>query len=194
MIWGCVAVAVSMPVVIAAGSPLLQWRQPIYIAAGFAGIVAMVAVLCQPLLAGGYLPGLVARRGRRLHRVVGAILVLAVFIHVAGLWITSPPDMVDALTFSAPTAFSAFGVLSMWMLFAAASLALARRRLGIRAWRVGHATCVGLAVLTAVPHAMLIEGTMGTWSKAALCVFALVATTKVMADLRIWRSFRSRKT
>ncbi|MBB3713800.1 putative ferric reductase [Limimaricola variabilis] len=192
MIWGCLAAAVSVPILIAARSPLLQWRQPIYIVGGFAGIVSLAAMLCQPLLVGGYLPGLPTRRGRRVHRVVGTVVVLSVVVHVAGLWITSPPDMIDALTFSAPTAFSAFGVISMWMLFAAAGLALARRRIGIRSWRAGHASFVSLAVLTAVAHAMLIEGTMGMVSKAVLCLLVLIATGKVMADLKIWRSFRGR--
>ena len=49
-----------------------------------------------------------------------------------------------------------------------------------------------LAVLTAIAHAMLIEGTMGMVSKAALCLLVLIATGKVMADLKIWRSFRGR--
>jgi hypothetical protein len=34
---------------------------------------------------------------------------------------------------------------------------------------------------------MLIEGTMETISKAALCALVLAATVKVMADLRAWR-------
>lgn len=189
LIWAGVTAAIALPVAIAAGSPLLQWRQPVYISAGFAGIAAMSTLLLQPLLVGGYLPGLSGRRGRRAHRAVGAIIILAVVVHVGGLWMTSPPDMIDALTFSAPTAFSTFGVLSMWLLFAAACLALLRQRLRAKTWRAGHAACVSLAVVTAAVHAMLIEGTMGTFSKAALCLFVLMATVKLMADLRIWRSF-----
>jgi hypothetical protein len=36
-----------------------------------------------------------------------------------------------------------------------------------------------------VVHAMLIEGTMETVSKAALCALVLAVTTKVIADLRL---------
>ena len=36
-------------------------------------------------------------------------------------------------------------------------------------------------------HGMLVEGTMVTMSKAALCALVLGATIKVMADLRVWR-------
>ena len=58
MIWAVVAIATVVPVVIAVTSPLLAWRSPVYIAAGFGGIVAMSVLLLQPLLAGGLLPGL----------------------------------------------------------------------------------------------------------------------------------------
>jgi hypothetical protein len=34
---------------------------------------------------------------------------------------------------------------------------------------------------------MLVEGTMETMSKAALCALVLAAAIKVMADLRVWR-------
>lgn len=85
-------VAVSAPIRIAVQSSLLQWRQPIYIAGDFAGIVALAVMLSQPLLVGGYLPELAARRGRRVHRVLGAIVLLQVVVHVAGLWLANPPD------------------------------------------------------------------------------------------------------
>jgi hypothetical protein len=42
-------------------------------------------------------------------------------------------------------------------------------------------------VVGGVVHGVLIEGTMETVSKAALCALVLAATIKVMADLRVWR-------
>jgi len=74
-----------VPVAVAAASPLLAWRDPVYIAAGFAGIAAMALMMVQPLLARGYLPGLPARLSRRVHRINGALLVFLVTLHVAGL-------------------------------------------------------------------------------------------------------------
>ncbi len=188
LIWAALGTAVALPIAVAATSPLLAWRDPIYIAACFAGVGAMALVLVQPLLAAGYLPGLKARRGRRLHRWVGAGLVAAVAIHVAGLWVTSPPDMVDALLFRAPTAFSAWGVVAMWALIAAATLAALRRRLRLppKFWRLGHTMLAATVVVGGVVHAMLIEGTMGTVSKAALCALVLAATAKALVDLRAW--------
>lgn len=186
--WAALGTAVVVPIAVAAASPLLEWRGPVYVAAGFAGVVAMALLLVQPLLVGGYLPGLPAPRGRRVHRWVGLGLVAAVVIHVAGLWVTSPPDVVDALLFVSPTPFSAWGVVAMWAVFAAALVAMLRRRLRIppRRWRLIHTSLALVIVVGSVVHAMLIEGTMGTASKAALCALAAAATAKVMADLRVW--------
>lgn len=196
LIWAAAGAAVAIPVAVAATSPLLAWRDPVYIAACLAGVVAMALVLLQPLLAGGYLPGMTARRGRRVHLWVGVGLVAAVVLHVAGLWMTSPPDVIDALLFLSPTPFSAWGVVAMWALFAAALLAAIRRpfRVQARLWRLGHTALAVVVVIGSVVHAMLIEGTMGEWSKAALCALALLATVKVVADLRSWRLLTRRGT
>ncbi len=196
LIWGGLAIAVAVPISAAAESSLLAWRDPVYITAGFAGIVAMVLLLIQPLLAGGYLPGLTAQGGRRIHRWVGGALVAAVSTHVAGLWITSPPDVIDALLFASPTPFSAWGVFAMWTIFAAALLGMLRRRLPLRprTWRLGHTAFVTVTVIGSVVHAILIEGTMETVSKAALCLLVLMATAKVVVDQRAWAKRNRRVT
>jgi MFS family permease len=185
LIWAAIAAAVCVPIAAAALSPLLAWRGPVYILAGFAGIVGLGFMLFQPLLIGGYLPGLSGRVGRRAHHWIGGALVVAVVIHVGGLWITSPPDMIDALTFSSPTPFSPFGVIAMWAIFTVALLAVFRRRLGPRTWRIAHTLLAIVIVAASVVHGILIEGTMETVTKAALCALVLAATIKVMTDL--WR-------
>ncbi len=187
--WAALATVVCVPIAAAAASPLLAWRGPVYILAGFAGIVALGLMLFQPLLIAGYLPGLPAYRGRRAHQWIGGTLVVAVVIHVGGLWITSPPDMIDALTFTSPTPFSPFGVIAMWAIFAVAVLAALRRRLGLRprTWRSAHMLLAIVIVAGSVVHGMLIEGTMETMSKAVLCALVLAAAMKVMVDLRVWR-------
>lgn len=188
LIWALLAAAIFVPIALAATSELLAWRGPVYIIAGFAGIIALGLVLVQPLLIAGYLPGLSGFRGRRTHYWIGGALVVAVVVHVVGLWITSPPDMIDALTFTSPTPFSPFGVIAMWTIFAVALLAALRRRLGLgpRAWRIVHLSLAVVIVAGGVVHAMLVEGTMETLSKAALCALVLGAAIKVMAD-RVWR-------
>jgi len=187
LIWAALAAAVCVPIAAAAASPLLEWRGPIYILGGFAGIIALGLVLVQPLLIGGYLPGLSGFRGRRAHHWFGGALVGAVVVHVAALWITSPPDMIDALLFTSPTPFSPFGVIAMWAIFAVALLAAFRRRLGPRAWRIAHMSLAVVIVAGSVIHAMLVEGTMEMVTKAALCALVLAAAIKVMIDLRVWR-------
>ncbi len=193
--WCVLAIVIAVPIFAASASPLLAWRQPVYILAGFAGIVAMALLLIQPLLIGGYLSAGSPARNRRLHRWVGILLVAAVVIHVAALWVTSPPDVVDALLFTSPTPFSAWGVIAMWAVFAAALLAAFRRLLQLRTltWRGGHTVLVSVTVIGSVVHAMLIEGTMETVTKSFLCLLVLSVTAKVVFDLRVWakRNHRS---
>ena len=194
LIWAALAFTVAVPIALAATSPLLAWRDPVYIIAGFAGVVALVLLLFQPALIGGYLPGVSPYQGRILHRWIGGLLVLTVVLHVGGLWITSPPDVIDALTFASPTPFSVWGVIAMWSIFAAALLAGFRRRLPLstRTWRIAHTSLAVVIVLGTVVHAVLIEGTMETVSKSVLCVLVVAATVKVMADLRVWQRDRRR--
>ena len=176
LIWFALCLTLGIPIIAAAFSPQLQWRDSIYILAGFAGIIAFCLLLVQPLLIGGYLPDFSPLNERRYHRWVGVILVSAVIIHVAALWMTSPPDVIDALLFASPTSFSIWGVIAMWAVFATAILAALRKRLRLKpkTWRIGHTALAVTIIIGSVAHAMLIEGTMEILSKTVLC--ALVVT------------------
>ena len=189
LIWAVLAAAIGVPIAASMASPLLEWRGPVYILAGLAGMIALGLVLVQPLLIAGYLPGLSAFRGRYAHHWIGGALVVALVVHVGGLWITSPPDMIDALLFTSPTPFSPWGVIAMWAIFAVALLALLRRRLGLRprTWRIAHMSLAAVIVVGSVVHAMLVEGTMETMSKAVLCALVVAAAIKVMAGLWVRR-------
>lgn len=178
LIWGALATALCVPLFAAGFSPLLQYRQPVYIIAGFAGIAGLALLLLQPILAGNYLPSMPAKSARKIHRIVGIVLVLMVLVHVIGLWITSPPDVIDALLFRSPTPFSFWGVTAMWAVFATAIIAALRRKLRIRPrhWRYAHMLLAFIIVIGTVVHAVLIDGTMENFSKIALCVLVVVAT------------------
>jgi len=187
LIWAALAAAICVPVALAATSDFIVYRSAVYNLASFAGIVALGLLLVQPLMIGGYLPGPSAYRARRAHIWIGGALVAAIVVHVGGLWISSPPDMVDALLFVSPTPFSPFGVIAMWAIFAVAILAAFRRRLGLRTWRIVHVSLAAVIVVASVVHGLLIEGTMETMSKAALCLLVVAATTKLVVDLRLER-------
>ncbi len=195
LVWTGLAIVIAVPVAVAAASPLLAWRDPVYIASGFAGIIALALILLQPLLAGGLLPGLPARPGRRMHVWVGATLVAMVAAHVAGLWLTSSPDVIDALLFASPTPFSAWGVVAMWATFFAAALAAFRWRLRLRpaVWRIGHSALAVVIVIGTVVHVLLVEGAMGTMSKAAFCALVVAVTAKVLMTLRAWTLLTRRR-
>lgn len=181
-VWSAFVAAFIIPIFVAALSPQLQWRDPIYIVAGFAGVIAMSLLFIQPIMIGEYLSGLSARTYRKVHRLVGGVLVGAVLLHVIGLWITSPPDVIDALLFASPTQFSIWGVIAMWAVFISALLAMSRKRFRIklRIWRIAHMALALTIVSGSVAHAMLIEGTMGIVSKTVICVFVVLATLSVI--------------
>jgi predicted ferric reductase len=80
----------------------------------------------------------------------------------------------------------------MWAIFAVALLAALRRRLGLRTWRIAHMSLAVVIVVGTVVHGVLIEGTMETMSKVALCALVLGAAIKVMADLRVRKRATSR--
>lgn len=192
LIWFALIAVMTVPMAAAAASPLLAWRSAVYILAGFAGIFAMVLMLVQPMLATGQLPGFAGARGRRVHRWIGFGVIIAVAAHVIALWITSPPDVVDALLFRSPTPFSAWGVIGMWALFLTGAAAAVRRRarLSPRTWRRIHLPLTTGVVCVSIVHAMLIEGTMEIVTKSALCLFVLAATAKALKDLRVWAIWR----
>ena len=150
----------GIPLFAAMISPLLQWRQPIYIVAGLAGVLALCLLLVQPLAIGRYLPNVDPIRSRTLHRLIGMLLLMLVVIHVGGLWVTSPPDVIDALLFRSPTSFSVWGVIAMWCVFATALLALLRQRFRIKhkTWQRLHTGLALVVIAGTVTHALLIEG------------------------------------
>lgn len=193
-IWGALAILIVVPLVIAATSPLLAWRDPIYILAGLTGVAALAVMLVQPLLAAGALPGLTQARARRVHLVLGTALTALVLAHVGGLWLTSPPDVIDVLLLRSPTPFAVWGLAAMWAVFVSAGFAMLyrRRRIPPRFWRRLHSTLAVVAVGGTVVHALLIEGTMGQISKIVLCAATAGALGWALWQRRVWSGLRRR--
>ncbi len=193
--WGSVAAVMIVPVAIAAFSPYLASRNMPYIVGGFAGIVGLSLLFLQPLLPAGYFAGSKGPAGRRWHRWLGVAIVVAVALHVGGLYLASPPDTIDALLLVSPTPFSVYGVTAMWGVVATAILVLFRRWLGLRypVWRVIHNGLAAIVVVATVIHALEVEGAMEPGSKWMLCIAVVAATGVALLDLRVVRPILKRR-
>ncbi|WP_241427796.1 ferric reductase-like transmembrane domain-containing protein [Fertoeibacter niger] len=178
-IWTGLLAAMALPVGLAATSPFLAYRDAAHAAAGFSGVAALAMLLPQALLIAGLLP-LSRHAAQMLHRSTGAAIAALVGLHVAGLWITSPQDMADALLFRAPTLFSVWGVLALGLLIAIALSALLRRRFAPGSWRYVHGLLAAFLVTASLAHALPIIGTMEQATKAALCLMIAVATVAAL--------------
>ena len=168
-------------------SPFLAGRNPAYIIASASGIVCLSLFVLQPILAALYLPGLNGPRARTWHRVTGSAIVLAVLLHVGGLYVSSPPDALDALLLTSPTPFSVYGVIALWGVLLTAALVAFRKRLPLRysTWRIAHNAIAFIIITATVIHALQIEGTMEPVSKWMICIGVLAITTLILLDLRI---------
>lgn len=186
------AIFVGVPVIVAALSPLHAYRSPSYVAASLTGVLGLGVLLIQPLLMTNWLAGVSLARLRRWHQRSGAVLVVLVAIHLGGLLIASPPDAIDALLLRSPTPFSVWGVTAMWALVLSALLVTLRRkmRLNPTTWSAIHNGLALVVVLGTVIHAIQIEGTMGTFSKWALCLAVLTASVAAVVRAQFRTFFR----
>lgn len=192
-VWGMLALAVLLPVVVAGLSPLQTYRSLPYVAASVAGVLSLGLLLVQPSLAAGYLPGLGPSWQRRLHARIGAALVVAVAVHIGGLYLASPPDALDALLLRSPTPFSVWGVTAMWGVVLTVLLMALRGRLRPKVWRLIHNGLALVVVIATVIHALQIDGTMGAASKWALCMAAIAASAVAVVHLRLVMPLRRRR-
>lgn len=184
-----------VPVAVAAFSPYLTSRTLPYIVGGFAGIVGLSLLFLQPLLPAGYLAGSEGPTGRRWHRLLGVSIVVAVVLHVGGLYLASPPDTIDALLLVSPTPFSIYGVTAMWSLVLTGILVALRSRMRLRqsVWRLIHNGLAAIVVVSTVIHALQIEGAMELVSKWMLCMAVMAATGLALLDLRFMRPLLARR-
>ena len=180
---------------IAALNPLQVSRNPAYIIASIAGVLGLGLLLLQPLLAAGYLPGLPLVKMRRWHQWIGSCIVIAVALHIGGLYLTSAPDTIDALLLVSPTPFSVYGVTAMWGVVLTALLVAMRKHLGLKPslWRIFHNLLALMVVIATVVHALMIEGTMGQISKIVLCAAIIVATATAVVHLRLVKPLLKRQ-
>jgi predicted ferric reductase len=187
VVWGLVVACILVPLGIAAANPLQANRDALWIVGGMSGIVALAFLLVQPLLAAGYLPGPSLIAGRRWHRWLGIMIIVAVGLHIGGLYLSSPEDITDALLLVAPTPFSVYGVIGLCGVVLTAVLVAVRSRSGLRyaSWRILHNAIALVIVISSIVHALLIEGAMGSISKAILCALVFAATIIVLFRIHL---------
>lgn len=174
LIWLGLLVVMTLPVAMATRSPYLPFRSSIYVLAGFAGIICLSIFVLQPLLSTNHLP-LHPIQTRRLHRIVGTSVLILAIMHVAGLYLTSPPDVIDALLLRAPTLFSVFGVVAMWGIILTVLIAKLRRTLPANIWRATHRTLSTLVIFATLIHALQIQGMMEPITKWIISIAVLLS-------------------
>ncbi len=189
---GLVASIAVVPIIIAAFSPLLASRDTAYIIGGMSGIVALSLLLVQPLLAAGYLPGRSILSQRKWHRWVGSLFIVAVALHIVGLFVTSPDDMTDALLLAAPTPFSVYGVVALWGVVLTGILVVVRKKCSLLVWTLMHNGLALIVVIASVVHAVMIEGAMSHLSKQVLCICIVVVSVFTVLHLRLIRPMQNR--
>ncbi|PIB25230.1 hypothetical protein BFP76_01120 [Amylibacter kogurei] len=91
LLWFAFLVAILVPIAASLTSPLLAWREPVYVVGGFFGVMSLALLLAQPMLAAKYLPGVSYQVSKRIHRWVGCALIISVMIHVVALWFVLAP-------------------------------------------------------------------------------------------------------
>ena len=187
VLWAGLVVAMVAPVLIAAGSPYLAYRNLPYIVGGFAGIVCLSLFVIQPLLAAGYLPGVPSPGSADGTAGSARRSSLCVLLHVGGLYLTSPRTRSMRCCWSRRRRSRSTACWRCGASSATAVLVALRRRSGLRyaTWFFIHNALALVVVVATVIHALQIEGAMETLSKWLVCLAALATTLVVLLDLRV---------
>ncbi len=179
-----------VPIVLAVMSPLHQGRSAPYVVGALAGVVLLSLLLTQPLLAIGFNLNTSLACARKWHQWLGGAIVVLIALHIGGLYLASPMDMLDALTLAAPTPFSLYGVIGLWASVLIVFSLLIRKRTKPMRWNTIHNVLALLVVVPGVVHALLIEGSMEVRTKWILCIVIVLASTLVSVKLRIVDPFK----
>jgi predicted ferric reductase len=165
-------VLVPLPAVIALTDPHLDTAPAALVISTAAAALAVSALAVQPLLAGS---------GRlRWHRMLGAVALALVLLHLGGLFVVGAEDTLFALSLDGPTR-GRMAALATLALIAVVALGAARARLPMSGatWRILHGFFALLVIGLGFGHAVLTDGALdgfGTW---VLLAFATVAVLGV---------------
>ena len=161
-------VLVPLPVGLALTDAHLAAAPAALVVSTAAAALAVSALAVQPLLAGS---------GRlRWHRVLGAVALALVLIHLGGLFVVGAEDTLFALSLDGPTR-GRMATLATIALIAVVALGIARARLPMSGptWRILHGFLAVLVVGLGFGHAVLTDGALDGFGTSVLLAFATVA-------------------
>jgi predicted ferric reductase len=169
---GVAAVLLALPLAVALTDGHLAGQSAALVISTAAAALAVSALALQPLLAG---------TGRlRWHRMLGAVALGLVLLHLGGLYIESPEDTLFALSLDGPTR-GRMAALATAALIAVVALGVLRARLPMAGatWRVLHGFLAALVIFLGFGHAVLTDGALDGFGTPLLLAFATVALVGV---------------
>jgi predicted ferric reductase len=168
---------VAVPLVIAVTDRHLSGASTALVVSTVTGAIAAGVLGLQPLLA----------LGRRVawHRVVGAVVLALVLVHVGALVVESPSDAWFAMSPDGPTR-ARMALIATIALVLGVALGLLRGRLRWHptTWRVLHGYLAAVVIALGLGHALLTDGALdgaGTVVLVALMVVGLLGVPAAYA-------------
>jgi 3-phenylpropionate/trans-cinnamate dioxygenase ferredoxin reductase subunit len=167
-VWAAAAVLLALPPAVALTDPHLRDQPAALVISTAAAALAVSALVLQPLLA----------RGGRLkwHRVLGAVALGLVLVHLGGLFVVGAEDTLFALSLDGPTR-GRMATLATVALIAVVILGVLRAKLPMAGttWRVLHGFLAGMVILLGFGHAVLTDGALDGVGTVLLLAFGAVA-------------------
>ena len=164
---GVAAAVVAVPVVLALTDRHLADASTALVLATTTGAVAAGTLTLQPLLAAS---GRIAR-----HRLLGAVTLTLVLVHVGALVAESPQDAWFAMSPDGPTR-ARMALIATVALVLTVALGLLRDRLRWHptTWRVLHAYLAVVVIALGLGHALLTDGALdGAGTVVLACLTAI---------------------
>ena len=168
------ALLLALPLVLALTDAHLSGQPAALVISTAAAALAVSALVLQPLLAGA---------GRlRWHRVLGAVALGLVLVHLGGLFVVGAEDTLFALSLDGPTR-GRMATLATAALIAVVALGVLRSRLPMAGatWRILHGFLAALVIGLGFGHAVLTDGALDGVGTPLLLAFATVALLGVLS-------------
>ena len=168
------ALLLALPLVLALTDAHLSGQPAALVISTAAAALAVSALVLQPLLAGA---------GRlRWHRVLGAVALGLVLVHLGGLFVVGAEDTLFALSLDGPTR-GRMATLATAALIAVVALGVLRARLPMAGatWRILHGFLAALVIGLGFGHAVLTDGALDGIGTPLLLAFATVALLGVLS-------------